>query len=56
MTARRNRTRSPARGRPRLEPKPLILVVCEGEKTEPNYFSSFKSASSAESVGDFRLW
>ena len=43
MTARRNRTRSPARKRALLEPKPLILVVCEGEKTEPSYFSSFKS-------------
>ena len=43
MTARRNRTRSPARKRALLQPKPLILVVCEGKKTEPNYFSSFKS-------------
>lgn len=32
------------RGRrpPRLFPKPLILIVCEGEKTEPEYFNGFR--------------
>lgn len=26
-------------------PKPLILIVCEGECTEPNYFKSFRVSS-----------
>ena len=27
---------------PRRVPRPSILIVCEGEKTEPNYFNSFR--------------
>lgn len=27
-------------------PKPRILIVCEGEKTEPNYFKAFKVTNS----------
>lgn len=34
----------------RGEPKPHILIVCEGEKTEPNYFKAFR-VSSAEIIG-----
>lgn len=35
----RNRKRRPARRKPFLKRKPLLLVVCEGEKSEPNYFT-----------------
>jgi hypothetical protein len=36
---RRNRTRKPSRRKPFREPLPLILIVCEGERTEPDYFN-----------------
>lgn len=32
------------RGRPVREPYDLVLIVCEGEKTEPEYFTSLKQA------------
>ncbi len=41
MPKRRNRQRRPGRGEPFREPKPLILIVCEGEKTEKQYFEGF---------------
>ncbi|HUT01800.1 MAG TPA: RloB family protein [Phycisphaerae bacterium] len=28
----------PTRRRPRIQPREVVLIVCEGEKTEPNYF------------------
>lgn len=34
---------------PKLSLKPLILIVCEGENTEPSYFNQFK-LSSAEII------
>lgn len=40
--ARRDRPRREARRAPFLEPKPRILVVCEGEVTEPQYFEAFR--------------
>jgi hypothetical protein len=33
------------RSRNRRYEKPLILIVCEGEKTEPNYFKGFRLAT-----------
>jgi len=27
---------------PHIEPKPLVLIVCEGKETEPNYFHSIR--------------
>ena len=41
---RRNRKRKPARRKPFREPKPLILIVCEGEVTEPQYLRGFTNA------------
>jgi hypothetical protein len=38
---KRNRARRPARSQPFLEPKPTILVVSEGEVTEPEYLYGF---------------
>jgi RloB-like protein len=35
---RRNRDRRSGRRLPFREPKPIILIVCEGENTEPQYF------------------
>ena len=42
--ARRNRERRPGRRPAFRDPKPTILIVCEGEKTEPEYFYGFASA------------
>ncbi len=44
MAKHRNRDRRPARQAPFREPKPLILVVCEGKNTEPQYFEGFRNA------------
>ena len=41
---RRNREREPARRAPFLDPKPRILVVCEGTNTEPQYLIGFKNS------------
>ena len=41
---RRNRARPPARPKPFLDPKPVILVVTEGQNTEPEYLEQFKVA------------
>jgi RloB-like protein len=41
---RRNRDRRPGRRPPFREPRPIILIVCEGEKTEPEYFDGFARA------------
>ncbi len=41
---RRDRQRRPARRPAFREPKPVILVVCEGERTEPEYFKEFATA------------
>jgi hypothetical protein len=38
---RRDRHRRPARRPPFREPKPIILIVCEGERTEREYFEGF---------------
>lgn len=39
---RRSDTRAIRRGKASLAPKAVILIVCEGEKTEPNYFAYYK--------------
>lgn len=41
---RRNRDRRKGRRSPFLDPKPRILVVCEGKETEPQYLKGFRSA------------
>ena len=38
------------RGRPRRSGKPRILILCEGAKTEPNYFAQLKQAEHLTSV------
>ena len=42
MARRRDRDRREARRNPYLEARPRILVVCEGEVTEPQYFEEFR--------------
>ena len=44
MSDRRNRSRRPGRREPFQDSKPIILIVCEGEKTEPQYFDGFRKA------------
>jgi hypothetical protein len=39
---RRDRHRRQARRSPFREPKPIILIICEGQNTEPQYFDGFK--------------
>lgn len=39
--SKRNRTRRSARKKPFRQPKPTILIVTEGKKTEPQYFRGF---------------
>lgn len=40
------------RGYPGLIEKPSILIVCEGENTEPSYFNQFKvTSATVQSVG-----
>ena len=46
----RRRSRKIKRGRPRRSGKPRILILCEGTKTEPNYFGGFKRSRSLTSV------
>ncbi len=36
-----NRDRKPSRRQPFRDPKPKILIVCEGSVTEPEYFDGF---------------
>jgi hypothetical protein len=40
--SRRDRDRKPARRAPFRNPKPVILVVCEGKNTEPQYIDGFR--------------
>jgi RloB-like protein len=44
MSSRRDRDRRPGRRPPFREPKPVILIVCEGERTEREYFEGFARA------------
>ena len=39
---RRNRERRPARRRASREPRKRLLVVCEGQRTEPDYIKGYK--------------
>ena len=41
---KRNRERRPARRAPFADPKPTILIVCEGQVSEPEYFTGFTRA------------
>lgn len=42
---KRNRKRRPARRDPYKDPKPVILIVTEGEATEPEYLNGFVRAA-----------
>lgn len=44
MPRRRDRERRPGRRTPFLDPRPVILIVCEGERTEPEYLRGFARA------------
>ncbi len=52
---RRKRKTEPAleRALPSLKEKPTILIVCEGENTEPSYFNQFKlTSATVKPVGE----
>lgn len=41
------------RTKPKLSEKPTILIVCEGENTEPSYFKQFRlSSATIKPVGE----
>ena len=42
---RRNRQRRPARRAPYKDSKPIVLIVTEGEVTEPEYLRGFARAT-----------
>ena len=44
------KSRRVKRGRPSRSGKPRILILCEGTRTEPNYFGGFKQAQRLTSV------
>ena len=44
------KSRRVKRGRPRKSGKPRILILCEGTRTEPNYFEGLKRSKSLTSV------
>jgi hypothetical protein len=45
--ARRRQEPVLERGKPILKEKPTILIYCEGQNTEPSYFSKFKISSAS---------
>ncbi|WP_421827432.1 RloB family protein [Larkinella sp.] len=50
--ARRRGEPNLTRAAPNRQTKPTILIVCEGENTEPSYFDSFRlSSATVESYG-----
>ena len=44
------RSRTPSRGGPKQAPRPQVIVVTEGEKTEPEYIRAFASIHRAPNV------
>jgi hypothetical protein len=45
LKSKRRKEPSLERSAARLQEKPIILIVCEGERTEPSYFNQFRIAS-----------
>ncbi len=54
MSFRPDRGRKPGRRTPSREPRRRILVVCEGEKTEPQYIEGFARAH-RDSIVDVKI-
>jgi hypothetical protein len=50
MSNRRDRDRRPGRRTPFRDPRPVILIVCEGERTEKEYFEGFARARRNQAV------
>jgi hypothetical protein len=42
-SSRRDRDRRPGRRPPFRDPRPRMLIVCEGRNTEPQYFKQFSA-------------
>jgi RloB-like protein len=45
-----NRNRPLHRRSPKLQPRPRLLIICEGKLTEPSYFRGFKDAEKVRLV------
>ena len=53
LRANRKPSASLERSRPSLAIKPTILIVCEGENTEPSYFRQFRlSSATIKAIGE----
>jgi len=53
LKAQRRQVKSLERGAPSIIEKPTILIVCEGQNTEPSYFNNFKlSSATVKSIGE----
>ena len=53
LKAQRRKAKSLKRKLPYKIEKPTILIVCEGENTEPSYFNSFKlSSATVKPIGE----
>jgi hypothetical protein len=53
LKAQRRQAKSLDRGAPSIIEKPTILIVCEGQNTEPSYFNNFKlSSATVKSIGE----
>ena len=51
----RKAVRASGRGRPFRDPNPIVVIVCEGEETEPNYLNA-KRASKRISKEQVRIF
>jgi hypothetical protein len=53
LKAQRRQAKSLDREIPSIIEKPTILIVCEGQNTEPSYFNNFKlSSATVKSIGE----
>lgn len=53
LKAQRRKGKSLDREIPSIIEKPTILIVCEGQNTEPSYFNNFKlSSATVKSIGE----
>jgi len=53
LRAQRRKEPSLTRPEPSIEERPTILIVCEGENTEPSYFKQFRlSTATIKAIGE----
>lgn len=50
MRSRKRNSKSLRRRKPSIEPREVVLIVCEGEKTEPHYFTALRKQLGLSSI------